>query len=115
MRQRFTVSLILILSTSGASAQPLAAPTPAPLRAKLTDQVIRQAVREELSNGPKDQSKPEAPVLGAERYESFARKVSDATVPDCLHSEGLKRQWVPLGGVYAVPFVLVAALRGKCK
>ena len=39
----------------------------------------------------------------------------EAKVPDCLHSEGLKRQpTFLLTGYVALPFIAVAKLRGKC-
>ena len=39
----------------------------------------------------------------------------EAKVPDCLHSEGLKRQpTFLLGGYLALPFIAVAKVRGKC-
>lgn len=38
-----------------------------------------------------------------------------AKVPDCLHSEGLKRQpTFLLTGYLALPFIAVAKVRGKC-
>jgi hypothetical protein len=39
----------------------------------------------------------------------------EAKVPDCLHSEGLKRQpTFLLTGYLALPFIAVAKVRGKC-
>ena len=39
----------------------------------------------------------------------------EAKVPDCLHSEGLKRQpTFFLSGYLALPFIPIAKLRGKC-
>ena len=53
-------------------------------------------------------------ILRGAAYEDFARTMADARVPDCLHPDGLKRQFVPIGGIYSAPFVLIAKLRGKC-
>ena len=44
---------------------------------------------------------------------------AEAKVPDCLHPDGLKRQPTNIGpigvvGAYALPFVAIAKLRGKC-
>lgn len=55
----------------------------------------------------------------AEQFERFAKNFAEAKVPDCLHGEALKRQppvllFVRLEGLYAVPFVLLAKVRGKC-
>jgi hypothetical protein len=55
-------------------------------------------------------------LLGAERYERFARNMADAKISDCLHSDGLKFQPTYIfGGILALPFIGIAALRGKCK
>ena len=59
-------------------------------------------------------------TIRAERkYEQFAAVFAEAKVPDCLHADGLKRQPtgigpLAIGGVYALPFVAIAKLRGKC-
>lgn len=50
-----------------------------------------------------------------EKYEKFSQDFAEAKVPGCLKPDGLKRQpTFFLGGLLAVPFIAVAAIRGKC-
>jgi hypothetical protein len=102
-----------------APAPPLAASaqgeTGLPLRARLTDELIGQAVRATLAAQPGPAASGADAALGAEPYREFARQMRDARVPDCLHKDGLKRQpTFFLRGWLALPFVAVAKLRGKC-
>jgi hypothetical protein len=120
MKSLVSLSMVLMFGSTSASAQN--GPVPAlpaqsvPLRAKLTDEVIKAAVQETLVSDKKETKSEHGTVLGAERYEHFARNMADARIPACLHSEGLKYQpTFFLGGVLALPFIGVAALRGKCK
>ncbi|WP_296945228.1 hypothetical protein [uncultured Massilia sp.] len=77
---------------------------------------IRAAVRATLAEQPGNPRLHEADTLRANRYDAFARQVEDATVPDCLHADGLKRQpTFFLSGVLALSFIPIAWLRGKCQ
>ncbi len=50
-----------------------------------------------------------------DKYERFADEFDEAKVPGCLGPGGLKRQPTFIfGGLLALPFVAVAAIRGKC-
>ena len=85
-----------------------------------SEEAIRKAVREVLAEKPSNPRLHEADTLRANRYDIFARQVEEATVPDCLHPDGLKRQPTGIGpigfsGLLALPFVAVAKLRGKCQ
>jgi len=74
------------------------------------------ALRETLAEQPDNSRLHEADTYRANRYDSFARQVDDATVPDCLHADGLKRQpTFFLQGLLALPFIAVAKVRGKCQ
>ena len=58
--------------------------------------------------------------FGDSTMTAWRAAMDEAAVPDCLHSEGLKRQPTGFGplaltGFYALPFIAVAKLRGKCK
>lgn len=118
MRSIVAACLIIALTANGACAQMPAAgsaPPAAPLRAQLTSDVIKGAVRETLASEKKQQKQAPGTVLGGEKYENFSRDFSEAKVPDCLHPDALKRQpTFFLSGLLALPFVLVAAVRGKC-
>jgi hypothetical protein len=91
-----------------------------PLAKRPDEEAIRKAIRETLDEKPDNPRLHEADTLRANRYDIFARQVDEATVPDCLHSDGLKRQPTGigpfrLGGLLALPFVAVAKIRGKCQ
>ena len=89
-----------------------------------TSKVIREAVRDVIADD--HAADREAPAVRRyatqappDRFQAFAEQFDDARVPDCLHSEGLKRQPTSIGpfgvaGLLALPFVAVAKLRGKC-
>lgn len=58
-------------------------------------------------------------VYGSTAATQFARDFESARVPSCGGSDGLKFQPakigpVALGGVVAIPFLVAAAVRGKC-
>lgn len=90
------------------------------------EQLIKRAVRESIQEEKEiaiAQSKAAAipvryfasshPEMG--RYERFAEQFDDAKVPGCLGPDGLKRQPTFIfGGLLALPFLAVAAIRGKC-
>lgn len=81
-----------------------------------SDEAIRAAVRATLAERPGNPRLHEADTLRANRYDAFARQVEDATVPDCLHADGLKRQpTFFLTGVLALSFIPIAWLRGECQ
>lgn len=81
-----------------------------------TDPAVKKAVAEamaaEVPPPPLLQSVPDFSVA---KSDIMTAAFIDAKVPDCLHSEGLKRQSTFfLGGYLALPFIPIAALRGKC-
>lgn len=95
----------------GGQAQP-------PLRARLTDDVIRQAVRETLAERPSGAA-DKGGVLSAGRNTSFARQVDEARRPSCWQPDAMKHQPpqlgpINLGGILAAPFWAASILRGKC-
>jgi hypothetical protein len=96
-----------------ASAQP--AQPASPLLPKLTEKVIREAVRETLAEPIENPRRHAADTIRGNSYTEFSHQFSAARVPDCLHSDGLKRQpTFFLGGILALPFIAVAKLRGVC-
>lgn len=87
----------------------------ATLRSRISDETIRKAVKETLDTTWENPRRYENDTITATPYESFGREFSEARVPDCLHPDGLKRQpTFFLSGLFALPFVAVAKLRGKC-
>jgi hypothetical protein len=99
-------------------AEPAKLPEPA-LRLRLTDDVIRKAIRETLDDSRENQSAHDIGMLRGNRYELFERRFDDSKVPSCLHADALKLQPaqigpVGIGGIYALPFLMLAAIRGKC-
>ncbi len=94
---------------------------PAVSLARFDDPAVRQAVREAAAETTTTRAQPAADFAAGDQQ---ARRIDlafkEAEVPDCLHSEGLKRQppvilFLPVSGVLALPFVGIAKLRGKCK
>lgn len=50
-----------------------------------------------------------------DKYQKFETTFADAKVPGCLSRNGLKRQSTFIfKGLLALPFIAVAAVRGKC-
>jgi hypothetical protein len=91
----------------------------ATLSARITDPaVIRAAVREAVAGAPATENRKDAALSGG-AYRGFAEAVDEARVPDCLHPDALKHQPakigpIGVGGIYALPFLAAAILRGKC-
>ncbi|MDL2357491.1 MAG: hypothetical protein QFF03_19735 [Pseudomonadota bacterium] len=125
---------VAVISEDWAAPRP--APPPAPLppkaapvapAAELTDPRVKAAVAATIAAAPAKESVPanqqealRAPMLSAEEYKKFAEGFAYAKVPYCLGSNGLKFQpprigFIGFGGILGIPFVLLAAARGKCK
>jgi hypothetical protein len=94
---------------------------PSTLRAAVSDPAtIRAAVKQAIASTPDVARERENAALSSAAYPGFARAVDEARIPDCLHPDALKHQPakigpVDIGGVYALPFLAAAILRGKCK
>jgi hypothetical protein len=120
MRSLVVACLIVSMTCPAVRAQPAQSQSrPAadtPLRARLTDEAIRDAVRQTLASEKQDAvMAPGATLSGDPRYQQFGRQMSDAKIPDCLHGDALKFQPTFLGGLLAIPFWALAAMRGKCR
>jgi len=100
---------------------------PQPL--SISREAIQRAVAAELAD-ERERTKDEpssSAVFSAQsmsdnerQLRAFEALVKEAEVPYCLHQDGLKRQPTSIGpigvsGLLALPFVPIAALRGKCK
>lgn len=87
-----------------------------PLRARLDKEAIRAAIAATADEKAADPRRQEPEALSATPYRSFSKDFAAARLPDCLHSEGLKRQpTFFLSGVLALPFIAVAKVRGVCR
>lgn len=65
-------------------------------------------------------SPPEEGAETPEKYKQFAKDFAYAKLPYCLGGAGLKFQPpqigpITFGGLLALPFVVAAKVRGKCK
>lgn len=91
----------------------------------LSDELIRKAVRETVAEDPHPQALAarNAAAYGAATVTAQDRMTSafnQAKVPDCLHDDALKLQPAYIGpfgvvGPFSLPWVVAAALRGKCR
>ena len=101
-------------------AQDWAAP-PAPDKSALR-RVIKESIAAEKALAMAQSKDKAIPVRftassqpDQDEYEKFADGFHQAKVPGCLGQDGLKRQpTFFLGGLLAIPFIAVAAIRGKC-
>lgn len=109
----------LLTAVAAAAREPLPnQPTGTPVKSTAlpSEDAIRAAVRATLAEKLDNPRLHEADTFRANHYDIFARKVEEATVPDCLHEDGLKRQpTFFLGGLLALPFIAVAKVRGTCQ
>lgn len=91
----------------------------------LSDELIRKAVRETVAEDPHPQALAarNAAAYGAATVTAQDRMTTafnQAKVPDCLHEDALKLQPAYIGpfgvvGPFSLPWVVAAALRGKCR
>lgn len=116
------LSAFALTFAAAVTALPLPADPLAPaasLSARITDPaVIRAAVKEAVASAPAAENRKES-ALSGDAYRGFAEAVDEGRVPDCLHPDALKHQPAKLGpfdvgGIYALPFLAAAILRGKC-
>lgn len=99
----------------------LDAPVPKPPVAGITEAMIKQAVRETIAEDPRPLPvSARGAISGGPSAQAHTSAAFDAArVPDCLHADALKHQPATLGpinvgGIYSLPWVIAAAVRGKC-
>ena len=80
------------------------------------DPAVRKIIAEALAaEAPPLPTYTTSVAFSAPRSDVMTAAFIEAKVPDCLHSEGLKRQpTFFLSGYLALPFIPIAKLRGKC-
>lgn len=91
----------------------------------LSDELIRKAVRDTVAEDPHPQALAarNAAAYGAATVtvqDRMTTAFNQAKVPDCLHDDALKLQPAYIGpfgvvGPFSLPWVVAAALRGKCR
>ncbi len=111
-------------STAAGRPVPVSENWTAPVEPSQT--LIRRAVRESILDekelaqaASKAAAIPERYTMSSEpastKYERFARGFEAAKIPGCFQSNALKHQPTFIfGGLLALPFIPIAALRGKC-
>ena len=93
----------------------------APYDARVTRVAIREIVAESFANEEKAAAQRfSGGPRREDKYENFARRFEQAEVPGCLGPDALRHQPpkigpIALGGILVLPFLVVAAARGKCK
>lgn len=113
----------LFAAATLATAAPPDRPADELLAPVLTDEMIKKAVRETIAEDPRA-----APVTarqaGTLRADAISSRMSaafeQAKVPDCLRDDALKHQPAHIGpvnvvGSYSLPWIVAAAVRGKCR
>lgn len=121
----YAAAILLTLSGSTAAASP-ATPVPGQsLRARLSDEVIKQAVRETLAENPVErEAAPSGQVLSGGQYLAFSRNFSEAQKPSCMGPDALKFQPAEMStkdwhfaasGLMTLPFWAAALVKGKCQ
>lgn len=115
--------LLTALSASAQAQEPRkdayldsAAPAPASELQGRVEPGVKKAVAEAIAAEPtQPQQLHTVPAFSAAKSDIMTAAFNEAKVPDCLHSEGLKRQpTFFLMGYLALPFIPIAALRGVC-
>lgn len=123
-----------VVAEDWAAPRPAPPPPPRPAPAvpvapaiPLTDRRIKEAVAATIAEAPDKPSvaanlQPglRAPMLSAEQYKKFEKEFAFAKVPYCLGQDSLKFQPpkigpIVFGGLLGLPFLVIAAARGKCK
>jgi hypothetical protein len=80
---------------------------------------MRKDLRETLDDSRENQSAHDIGMLRGNRYALFERRFDDSKVRSCSHADALALQPaqngpVGIGGIYVLPFLMLAAIRGKC-
>jgi hypothetical protein len=96
---------------------------PPPAQPVLIDEVIQKAVREVIAEDPHpvNIANHNAGAFGAiTPYSKMSAAFEQAKVPDCLRDDAFKQQPAAIGpinvvGPYSLPWVIAAAIRGKCR
>lgn len=115
---------VLVFATAAHSADndkdPFNAPTTPQVEAKAMQGHVSAEISKAVAEALKSEPAPLPYYQSAATFSSTNSAIMtaafiEAKVPDCLHSDGLKRQpTFLLTGYLALPFIVVAKVRGKC-
>lgn len=89
-------------------------------RPVLTDDIIRKVVRETIAEDPHPVPAQNALALrGSSAQTRMVAAFEQAKIPSCLHEDALKQQPAMIGtvnvvGPYSLPWIIAAAVYGKC-
>lgn len=122
--------MLIPMSFSAATQTTLMTVAPPPSRPAdellapvLTDAMIKKAVRETIAEDPHP-APAKNPDAGTFRADAISVRMDaafeQAQVPDCLRENALKHQPARIGpvavvGPYSLPWIVAAAVRGKCR
>ncbi len=103
------------------AAAPAAQPSTPPSKA-LIERAARDSIADEKAQASARSKEAAIPTRyfassrpQQDKYEKFETAFAESKVPGCLQPDGLKRQPTFIfGGLLALPFIAVAAIRGKC-
>ena len=89
-------------------------PPSGPLR--LDDETIRRAIRESRNGVDRlAHNSGRGLVTGSDQEPGLGRDIADASIPDCVRPDALKRMPVRIGGLLDLPLLAYAALKGLCR
>lgn len=127
---RYFSASVLAAQLAAAPAGPIhavpAADVPADwARPAYDSRATREAIRQIVAESRANEVTAAAQRFSAgprpdDKYKTFARRFDEAEVPGCLRPDALKHQPpkigpIALGGILALPFLVAAVVRGKCK
>jgi hypothetical protein len=133
---KWAIAAMLAMHALTAAAQqttPAAEPTPQlespvlpfsdAVTSVVTDAIIKKAVRETVAEDPHPPPAvyPQDAVLRATTAQSrMSSAFEQAKVPSCLHDDALRLQPATIGpinvvGPLSLPWIISAAMRGKCR
>jgi len=89
-------------------------PPSGPLR--LDDETIRRAIGESRNGVDRlAHDSGRGLVTGSVQEPGLGRNIADASIPDCVRPDALRRMPVRIGGLLDLPLLAYAALKGLCR
>jgi hypothetical protein len=89
-------------------------PSSGPLR--LDDETIRRAIGESRNGVERlAHNSGRGLATGSDQEPGLGQNIADASIPDCVRPDALKRMPVRIGGLLDLPLLAYAALKGLCR